>query len=137
LDRAFVLIGRRGTVSPGATDVPPRIILGLSLFERVLLTAFQGGVREFILIGEDADSGKAILSSLANDKRFKERDLRLEVVSLSRLMDLICREDPEGKFWLMEGDLVFAPAILEKAAQADPGEDRDLLVVNRLETGES
>ena len=137
LDRAFVLTGRRGVVSPGATDVPPRTILGLSLLERLLLTAFQGGVREFILIGEDADSGKAILPSLADDKRFKERDLRLEVVPLSKLTDLICREDPEGKFWLMEGDLVFAPAILEKMAQADPGEDRDLLVVNPLETGES
>jgi CDP-L-myo-inositol myo-inositolphosphotransferase len=107
------------------------------VLERALLTAFQGGVREFTLIGEDADAGKAILSSLGDDKRFKERDMRLEYVPLSGLKDLVCRQGSRGRFWLMDGDLIFAPAVLEKAAQADPGEDRDLLVVNSLEAGES
>lgn len=136
LDRAIVLTGRRGEVPSGAKDVPPRTILGLPMLERALLTAFQGGVREFILIGEDADAGKAILSSLGDDKRFKEKDMRLEYVPLSGLTDLVCREGPRGRFWLMDGDLVFAPAVLKKAAQADPGEDRDLLVIHSLEAGE-
>jgi len=136
LDRAVVLTGRRGGVPSGAKDVPPRTILGLPMLERALLTAFQGGVREFILIGEDREAGKAILASLGDDKRFKEKDMRLEYVPLSGLTDLVCREGPRGRFWLMDGDLVFAPAVLEKAAQADPGEDRDLLVIHSLEAGE-
>jgi CDP-L-myo-inositol myo-inositolphosphotransferase len=106
------------------------------MLERALLTVFQGGVREFILIGEDREAGKAILASLGDDKRFKEKDMRLEYVPLSGLTDLVCREGPRGRFWLMDGDLVFAPAVLEKAAQADPGEDRDLLVIHSLEAGE-
>jgi len=136
LDRAVVLTGRRGEVPSGAKDVPPRIILGLPMLERALLTAFQGGVREFILIGEDAEAGKAILSSLGDDKRFKEKDMRLEYVPLCGLADLVRREGPRARFWLMDGDLVFAPAVLEKAALADPGEDRDLLVIHSLEAGE-
>ena len=136
LDRAVILTGRRGEVPSGAKDVPPRTILGLPMLERTILTASQAGVREFILIGEDADAGKAILSSLGDDKRFKEKDMRLEYVPLSGLTDLVCREGPRGRFWLMDGDLVFAPAVLEKAAQADPGEDRDLLVIHSLEAGE-
>ena len=136
LDRAVVLTGRRGGVPSGAQDVPPRTILGLPMLERALLTAFQGGVREFILIGEDREAGKAILASLGDDKRFKEKDMRLEYVPLSGLTDLVCRKGPRGRFWLMDGDLVFAPAVLEKAAQADPGEDRDLLVIHSLEAGE-
>jgi len=137
LDRAVVLTGRRGEVPSGAKDVLPRTILGLPLLERALLTAFQGGVREFILIGEDAEAGKAILSFLGDDKRFKEKDMRLEFVPLSELRDLVRREGPRGRFWLMDGDLVFAPAVLEKAALADPGEDRDLLVTHGFEAGES
>jgi len=137
LDRAVILTGRRGQGPSGVKDVPPRTILGLPTLERILLTAFQGGVREFILIGEDADAGKAILSSLGDDKRFKEKDMRLEYVPLSGLADVVCREGLRHKFWLMDGDLVFSPAVLEKAAQADPGDDRDLLVVHGLEAGES
>jgi CDP-L-myo-inositol myo-inositolphosphotransferase len=106
------------------------------VLERAVLTAFQAGVREFILIGEDAEAGKAILSSLGDDKRFKVKGMRLEYVPLSGLADVVRREGLRGRFWLMDGDLVFAPAVLEKAAQADPGEDRDLLVVHGLETGE-
>ena len=136
LDKAVVLTGRRGRVHAGSEDVPPRAILGLPMLERALLTAFQAGVKEFILIGEDADTGKAVVSSLGDDKRFKEREMRLEYVSLSGLSDRFFREGPGGRFWLMEGDLVFAPAVLERAAQDDPGGDRDLLVTDRLEAGE-
>jgi phosphatidylglycerophosphate synthase len=136
LDKAVVLAGRRGQGPSGAKDVSRRILLGLPVLERALLTAFQAGVREFILIGEDAEAGKAILSSLGDDKRFKVKGMRLEYVPLSGLADVVRREGLRGRFWLMDGDLVFAPAVLEKAAQADPGEDRNLLVVHGLETGE-
>jgi len=135
LDRAIVLTGRRGEVPSSIKEVPPRTILGLPTLERTLLTASQAGVREFILIGEDAEAGKAILSSLGEDKRFQEKDKRLEYVPLSGLTDLVRRGGLRDRFWLMDGDVVFAPAVLEKAAQADSGEDRDLLVVHSLEEG--
>jgi len=135
LDRAVVLTGRRGEIPSGIKEVPPRTILGLPMLERTILTASQAGVREFILIGADAESGKAILASLGEDKRFQEKDKRLEYVPLSGLTDLVRRGALRGRFWLMDGDVVFAPAVLEKAAQADPGEDQDLLVVHSLEEG--
>lgn len=136
LDKAVVMTGRRGQGPSGAKDVSPRTILGLPMLERTVLTASQAGVREFTLIGDDSEAGKAILSSLGDDKRFKEKDMRLEYVPLSGLTDLVRREGLRGRFWLMDGDLVFAPAVLEKAAQADPGKDRDLLVIHDLEAGE-
>jgi len=135
LDKAVVLTGWRGEVPSGIKEVPPRTILGLPMLERTILTASQAGVREFILIGADAESGKAILASLGDDKRFKVKGMRLEYVPLSGLADVVRREGRRGRFWLMDGDLVFAPAVLEKAAQADPGEGRDLLVVHGLEAG--
>jgi phosphatidylglycerophosphate synthase len=136
LDKAVVLAGRRGQGPSGVKDVSQRTILGLPMLERAVLTAFQVGVREFILIGEDADAGKVILSSLGNDKRFKVKGMLLEYVPLSGLADVVRREGFMGRFWLMDGNLVFAPAVLKKAAQADPGEDRDLLVIHGLEAGE-
>lgn len=132
LDKAIVLTGRREEALSGVKDILPRTILGLPMIERTILTASQAGVREFILIGADAESGKAILASLSEDKRFHDKDKHLEYVPLSGLMDFVRRGGLKGRFWLMDGDVVFAPAVLEKAAQADPGEDRDLLVVHSL-----
>jgi hypothetical protein len=40
------------------------MILGLDPLERVLLTASQAGVTDFILVGADGVDGEAILASL-------------------------------------------------------------------------
>ena len=108
---------------------PGKKILGLSPLERVLLTASQAGVKDFILVGRDGVEEADILSPLLKDKRFRERGIRPEFVPLSRLAGLGTGGRIRSRFWLMEDRLVFAPAIMEKAASADPSLSRDIRIV--------
>jgi len=123
VDQAVVLIAPEGR--------PGKRILGLDPLERVLFTASQAGVTDFILAGADGVDGEAILASLRRDKRFQDRDIRPEYVPLSGLAELGRRGRIRGRFWLMEEALVFSPDILERALRSCPGEKADLIVVNR------
>lgn len=80
VDQAVVLIAPEGR--------PGKRILGLDPLERVLLTASQAGVTDFILAGADGVDGKAILASLQQDKRFQDRDIRPEYVPRSGLAEI-------------------------------------------------
>ena len=126
VDQAVVIIAPEG--SPG------KRILGLDPLERVLLTASQAGVTDFILAGADGVDGEAIMASLRRDKRFQERDIRTEYVPLSGLAELGRRGRIRGRFWLMEEALVFSPDILDRALRSCPGGKADLIVVNRRES---
>ncbi len=123
VDQAVILIAPEGR--------PGKRILGLDPLERVLLTASQAGVTDFILVGADGVDGEAILASLRRDKRFQERDIRPEYVPLSGLAELGRRGRIRGRFWLMEEALVFSPDILDRALRSCPGGKADLIVVNR------
>jgi len=128
IDQAVVLTGDSGARFPGKKNGSETRILGLSTLERTLLTAFQTGVRKFMLIGAE-ENGDRILSALGADKRFKSREMKLEYVPLSALGDRGRVPAIRDPFWLLEEDLVFSPAVLERAAASAPAEDRDLLVV--------
>jgi phosphatidylglycerophosphate synthase len=123
VDQAVVLIAPEGR--------PGKRLLGLDPLERVLLTASQAGVTDFILAGAEGVDGEAILSSLRRDKRFQERDIRPEYVSLSGLAELGRRGRIRDRFWLMEDALVFSPEILDRILRSCPGGKADLVVVNR------
>ena len=123
VDQAVVIIAPEGR--------PGKRILGLDPLERVLLTASQAGVTDFILAGADGVDGEAIMASLRRDKRFQERDIRPEYVPLSGLAELGRRGRIRGRFWLMEEALVFSPDILDRALRSCPGGKADLIVVNR------
>jgi len=122
------MTGDSGVRFPGKKNGSDARILGLSTLERTLLVAFQTGVRKFMLIG-DEESGDRLLSFLRADKRFKSREMKLDYVPLSALGDRQRVPAIRDPFWLLEKDLVFSPAILERAAASAPPEDRDLLVV--------
>ena len=123
VDQAVVLIA--------SEDRPGKRILGLDPLERVLLTASQAGVTDFILVGADGADGEAILASLRRDKRFQERDIRPEYVPLSGLAELGRRGRIQERFWLMEEALVFSPEIMDRVLRSCPGGKADLVVVNR------
>ncbi len=128
VDQAVVLIAPEGR--------PGKRILGLDPLERVLLTASQAGVTDFLLVGAEGVDGEAILASLSRDKRFQERDIRPDYVPLSGLAELGRRGRIDERFWLMEEALVFSPEILEKVLRASAGGRTDLAVVNRRAAGE-
>ncbi|HEX2695148.1 MAG TPA: CDP-alcohol phosphatidyltransferase family protein, partial [Acidobacteriota bacterium] len=123
VDQAVILIAPEGR--------PGKRILGLDPLERVLLTASQAGVTDFILVGADGVDGEAILASLRRDKRFQERDIRPEYISLSGLAELGGRGRVRDRFWLMEEALVFSPEIMDRALRSCPVGKADLVVVNR------
>lgn len=123
VDQAFVLLAPEGR--------PGKRILGLDPLERALLTASQAGVTDFILVGAEGIDGEAILAPLRRDKRFQERNIRLEYVPLSGLAALGRQGRVGGRFWLMEEDLVFSPEIMERALRSGAGGKADLVVVNR------
>ncbi len=127
VDQAVVLIAPEGR--------PGKRILGLEPLERVLLTASQAGVTDFILVGADGVDGEALLASLRKDKRFQERDIRPEYVPLSALAELGRNGRVRDRFWLMEEALVFSPEIMERALRSSPGGKADLVVVNRRASG--
>ena len=105
-------------------------LLGLELLERVLLTASQAGVSHFFLTGADEAEGAAILAALARDKRFRERDIRPEFIPLSALAGLVRQGRIGEGFWLLAEDLVFAPAVMERAARIRLTGKSGLAVVN-------
>ncbi len=121
--QAVVLIAPEGR--------PGKRILGLDPLERVLLTASQAGVTDFILVGPDGVDGEAILSSLRRDKRFQDRDIRPEYVPLSGLPGLGRLGRIRDRFWLMEEALVFSPEIMDRILRSCPGGKADLVVINR------
>jgi phosphatidylglycerophosphate synthase len=123
VDQAVILISPEGR--------PGKRILGLDPLERVLLTASQAGVTDFVLAGADGVDGDAILASLLRDKRFQDRDIRPEYVPLSGLAELGSRGRIRGRFWLMEEALVFSPEIMERVLRSCPGGKADVAVVNR------
>jgi CDP-L-myo-inositol myo-inositolphosphotransferase len=121
--QAVVLIAPEGR--------PGKRILGLDPLERVLLTASQAGVTDFILVGPDGVDGEAVVSTLRGDKRFQERDIRPDFVPLSGLAELGLRGRIRDRFWLMEEALVFSPEILDRILRSCHGGKADLAVVNR------
>ncbi len=123
VDQAVVLLAPEGRSG--------KRILGLDPLERVILTASQAGVADFILVGADGVDGEAVLSSLRRDKRFQERDIQAEFVPLSGLAEFGRRGRIRDRFWLMEEALVFSPEILDRALRSCPGGKADLVVVNR------
>jgi hypothetical protein len=123
VDQAVVLLAPEGR--------PGKRILGLDPLERVILTASQAGVADFILVGADGVDGEAVLSSLRRDKRFQERDIQAEFVPLSGLAELGRRGRIRDRFWLMEEALVFSPEIMGRVLRSCPGGKADLVVVNR------
>ena len=119
IDQAVVLIGQRDAGFPVPKGSPPKKILGLTVLERLILSAYQVGVRDFLLVGSDGFHGDGHLPSPEKDKRFRKEGLHVEQVPLADLPDLVRQGKVKNRFWLFDGDVVFDPAILADAGQDD------------------
>ena len=119
IDQAVVLIGQRDAGFLDPKGCPRKKILGLTVLERLILSAYQVGVRGFLLVGSDGFHREGHLPSPETDKRFRKDDLHLEHVSLSDLPDLVRQGKVKNRFWLFDSDVVFDPAILADAGQDD------------------
>lgn len=119
IDQAVVLIGKRDAGFPDPKGSPRKKILGLTVLERLILSAYQVGVRDFLLVGSDGFHREGHLPSPEKDKRFRKADLHLEHISLSDLPDFVRQGKVKNRFWLFDSDVVFDPAILADAGQDD------------------
>ena len=120
IDQAVVLIGHRDAGFPDPKGGPRKKILGLTVLERLVLSAYQVGVRDFLLVGSDGFHAEGHLPSPEKDKRFRKDDLHLEQVSLSDLPDYVRQGKIKNRFWLFDSDVVFDPAILVDAELDNP-----------------
>ena len=119
IDQAVVLIGKRDAGFPDPPWNPCKKILGLTVLERLILSANQAGVRDFLLVEPDEFHKEGHLPSPEKDKRFRKEDLHLEQVSFSDLPDFVHQGKVKNRFWLFDSDVVFDPAILTDAGQDD------------------
>jgi len=104
-------------------------ILGLTVLKRLILTASQSGVKDFILIGNQGEEWLEIVASLRSDERLKDRSVELEAILLSGVGNIDWGKRLRRRFWLIEGDLVMDPEVLTRAAQADPGGNTNLHLI--------
>jgi CDP-L-myo-inositol myo-inositolphosphotransferase len=128
--QAVVLLAPHESASQiPAENVSKKKMLGLTLVERLLLTASRAGIREFILVGRDLGSG--LLSFLSEDKRFRGLGVRAEYRSAAGLADPGLQSSIREYFWILSGDLVLDPAILAAAAgRSAVGRAQVLHVIN-------
>lgn len=119
IDQAVVLIGKRNAEFPDPKWSPREKILGLTVLERLILSAHQAGVRDFLIVELGGFQKEGPHLSFEKDKRFRKDDLHLEHVSLSDLPDIARQDKVKSHFWLFDGDVVFDPAILTDAGQDD------------------
>ncbi len=118
VDRAVILLSQAGPASSSLKRPPARKFLGLTLLERVVLTASRSGVKEFILLGDAGTDPEKTIAGLRRGARIRGLDLRFEFVPVSE-MGRFADDGRSGRpFWLMPADLVFDPQALAGAAQA-------------------
>ena len=130
VDRAVILLLREGTVSSGLKGPTAGKLLGLTLLERVVLAASRSGVRDFILVGDAGPDGEKTVAGLRRDAWIRGLDLRLELVPVSEMGRFVDEGRSDRPFWLIPADLVFDPQALADAAQAAPGDDTLLHLVD-------
>ena len=126
IDQAVVLIGKRDAGFSDPSWNPCKKILGLTVLERLILSAYQAGVRDFLLVESDEFHKEGHLPSPEKDLRFRKEDLHLEHVSLSDLPDFVHQGKVKNRFWLFDSDVVFDPAILTDAGQDDSSPFRSI-----------
>jgi phosphatidylglycerophosphate synthase len=124
LDQAVVLIEKREAGLPDPKWDPRKKILGLTVLERLILSAHQAGVRDFLLVGPDGDPPEGALPSPEKDRRFRKDDLKIERVSLSGLPEIVRQGKLKSRLWVFDGDVAFDPAILTDAGPDDSSPHR-------------
>jgi len=94
-------------------------ILGLPILHRIILSAYQAGIKNFLLLGKAGIEEKDLVRSLKEDRRIKSKEIQIDYWSLP---DNIAENTVSAKiesghnFWLISGEVV----ILEKALALNP-----------------
>jgi phosphatidylglycerophosphate synthase/choline kinase len=119
VDRAVILLPREGPGPAGPMGPASGKVLGLTLLERVVLTSAQAGVNDFLFVGAAGKNWEGLIAGLKRDRRIMTRALRLEFMPVSEIGESSREAKQSGPFWLIPGDLVFDPRVLEHAADGD------------------
>ncbi len=132
--KALIIASGQGLRLKGRGDVKPLVpLLGLPLIERVILSAREAGIREFVVVvGYKGDEVTAFLEGLEaryglsirtvrNDEWQKENGL-----SVLKAKDVL-RDD----FLLLMGDHIFDPAILRRLIEEGVKAGEVVLAVDR------
>jgi len=131
----IIAAGKGSRLQAAAKEKPKPLIelLGLSLIERVILTAKQAGINEFIIVvgylGEkikeklgDGGKYKAKITYVQNEEWDKGNG-----VSVLKAKDLLKKE----RFFLLMSDHVFDVKILKELKREKLKEDESILVVDK------
>ena len=129
VDRALILLPTGRPPGQDGGRASGRKLLGLTFLERAVLTAAGDGVKDFILVGESGRGWEAVAARLKQDRRVRNRALRLEFAGLAALKEVSPAGSDSRPFWLIRGDLVFETGLLARAAAAERGDDEALHLV--------
>jgi CDP-L-myo-inositol myo-inositolphosphotransferase len=132
LDRAVILLPHEGPRPPAPHLAAGRKVLGLTLLERIVLTSAQTGVKDFVFSGPPGKSWEYVIEGLMGNRQIRAMALRLEFEALPGTGGSSRASSPGGSFWLIPGDLVFSPVVLERASDAASAENGPLHLVDRL-----
>jgi CDP-L-myo-inositol myo-inositolphosphotransferase len=141
IDQAVILAAGLGSRLATAEDdlpKPLRVVAGLSLLKRTLLTMARGGVRRaFVVVGYQADRVRA---AAKDDPDYAKAGLTVEFIDnpdyqkSNGVSVLAVKGKVEGPFLLSMSDHVYEPAMVELARAGDMREaDLYLCVDPRLD----
>lgn len=133
--KALVIAAGKGTRLKSLTKDKPKPLvqlLGLSLIERVILSARQAGIDEFIIV--IGYLGESIRDKLGNGDKYGLRITYVENSEWERgnaVSVLKARELLNGTFLLLMADHIFDSNILTDLKELKPKKDECVLVVDK------
>jgi 1L-myo-inositol 1-phosphate cytidylyltransferase / CDP-L-myo-inositol myo-inositolphosphotransferase len=123
--RCVVLAAGRGSRLGRGRPKPLEPVLGLTLVERVVLTAALVGVNEFVVItGYDAERVEAFLADLALRRSLRIVSVRNEAWPLGNGTSVLAaRREVDDEFLLVMGDHIFDDQLLRRLLEQriEPG----------------
>ncbi len=137
--KALVIAAGMGSrLSPVRSDRPKPLVrlLGLSLIERVILTARDASIREFVVVV--GYRGSMIKEELGDGSRYgveityveNEEWRRGNAVSVLKARDVL-----KERFLLLMSDHVFEPSVLRDISGLQPDDEECLIAVDRHPAG--
>lgn len=94
-----------------------RKMLGLTLRQRLILSASEAGWSEFWLFHQDKAEAQKAVFELSADRRILARNIRLKVLSRETFQNKLLPSTGDGYLLLMEDNLVLEPAIFSRLAE--------------------
>lgn len=132
--KALIIASGQGLRLKGRGDIKPLVpLLGLPIIERVILSAKEAGVREFlVVVGYRGDEVAAFLKGLEKTHGISIGTVKNEGWKKGNGLSVLkAREVLKENFLLLMADHIFDPVILERLIEEETEEGGIVLAIDR------